>query len=126
MLREKEQTRQKLAEDYKIINSTSYKTISEEEAQAFAATQMSKMAITTHKPVKNEVPDPNLTLKPNLEKTLVKNVSTVYHHSGKWEQRRGEMFKESVDADGNPFVDVDSDEENLEQENQMNWSCCGN
>lgn len=118
--------RDQLAEEYKITNSTSYKKISEEEAKNWAATQMSKMEITNHKPVQRELVDPNLTLRPNLEKTLVKNVTTLYHHSGKWEQRRGELFKESVDADGNPFVDVDSEEENLEQENQMNWSCCGN
>jgi len=31
-----------------------------------------------------------------------------------------------VDKDGNPYVDIDSEEETLEQDTNWNWSCCGN
>ena len=50
----------------------------------------------------------------------------LYHHTGVWEQRRGELFKAATDKQGNPYLDIDSEEENFEQETTHNWSCCGN
>jgi hypothetical protein len=57
---------------------------------------------------------------------MKKDVKKKYHHSGVWEQRRGDLFKKALDKNGEPIVDVDSEEENLEQDTVYNWSCCGN
>lgn len=73
-----------------MLNETSYKKISDEEAHAWARSQMAKAPVTVHKEQKKQYEDPNLTLKPDLGKTLKKDLKETHNHTGVWEQRRGE------------------------------------
>lgn len=108
-----------------MANTTSQKRASREEALQWAIKQMEKDPITAHKIQKKEFHDPNLTLKPNMEKTLKKQVQKKYHHTGKWEQRRGADFKPGIDENGEQTYErPDSEDETLETDEQWNWSCC--
>ncbi len=40
--------------------------------------------------IKKEAPDPELTLKPDVKKTIRNNKQKVYYHTGKWEPNKWE------------------------------------
>jgi hypothetical protein len=111
-----------------MANTTSKNKITNQDARDFAVKTMSKMPITTHKPVTQEFADPNLTLKPDMKKTLVKDIVSSYKHTGVWEKRRGEMFSEPIDPKTNePYINFDDERQDDEDyDRDFNWSCCGN
>lgn len=61
-----------------------------------------------------EIPDPELTLKPNVTKTLRITATTKYHHNGKWAMSAVEKYEcwsccmnSDKDSDGCVGVKVD-------------------
>lgn len=69
--------------------------------------------------IAQEPEDPQLTLRPDMTKTLKNTKHKQYYHSGKWEQNR----TAGSNGGGNGGYRQDDDEE---EDDGWCWSCCMN